>query len=127
MARARDVLRAHGSEVIYGTIRAITRDATTFLPWAKDDFACVIFNIRTPHTEAGLQRTADTFRGLMDAALGLGGSFFLTYHRYASAAQVEAGYPRFRAFLAKKLAYDPDELFSSDWYVHYRDAFAAGA
>ena len=56
--------------MIYGTIRAILRDTTTFLPWAKDDFACVIFNIRTPHTEAGLARTAATFRALIDAVIG---------------------------------------------------------
>ena len=124
MERARDILRAHGSEVIYGTIRAILRDTTSFLPWARDDFACVIFNLRTPHTDAGMQRTADTFRALIDASADLGGSYFLTYHRYASAAQVEACYPRFAEFLAKKKAYDPDELFTSDWYLHYRNAFA---
>ena len=124
MARAREILRAHGSEVIYGTIRAILRDTTSFLPWAKDDFACVIFNIRTPHTEPGLRRTADTFRALIDASTCLGGSYFLTYHRYASADQVEACYPRFPEFLAQKKAYDPDELFTSDWYLHYRNAFA---
>ena len=43
------------------------------------------------------------------------------------AAQVEACYPGFRAFLARKLAYDPDEVFSSDWYVHYRDRFGRDA
>lgn len=122
MTRAREILRAHGSEVIYGTIRAILRDTTSFLPWARGDFACVIFNIRTPHTELGLQRTADTFRALIDASTALGGSYFLTYHRYASAAQVEACYPRFREFLARKKAHDPGELFTSDWYLHYRDA-----
>ena len=124
MERARDILRAHGSEVIYGTIRAVQRDTTSFLPWAKDDFACVIFNLRTPHTDAGMQRTADTFRALIDASADLGGSYFLTYHGYASAAQVESCYPRFREFLAKKQFYDPEELFSSDWYVNYRNAFA---
>ena len=120
VTRAREILRAHGSEVIYGTIRAIMRDTTSFLPWAKDDFACVIFNIRTPHTRAGLERTADTFRALIDASIALQGSFFLTYHRHATAAQVEACYPRFRDFLACKLRYDPTELFTSDWYRHYR-------
>ena len=123
MARAGGILRAYGSEVIYGTIRAILRDTVSFLPWAKDDYACVIFNIRTPHTEAGLKRTAETFRALIDASCELGGSFFLTYHRYASVAQVEACYPRFRDFLARKELYDPDELFVSDWYLHYRDVF----
>jgi len=124
MAAAREILRTHRSEVIYGTIRAVLRDTVSFLPWAKDDFACVIFNIRTAHTEEGLQRTADTFRALIDASCRLGGSFFLTYHRYASVAQVEACYPRFREFLAKKKIYDPGEVFVSDWYRHYSAAFA---
>ncbi|MEO8102820.1 MAG: FAD-binding oxidoreductase [Betaproteobacteria bacterium] len=127
MQQAREVFRSLGSEVIYGTIRAIMRDTVSFLPWAKDDFACVIFNVRTPHTHAGTQNTADTFRALIDASSELGGSFFLTYHRYASAIQVEACYPRFRQWLAMKKRHDPDELFCSSWYKHYRDAFAATA
>lgn len=125
MQQARGVFRRFGTEVIYGTIRAIMRDTDSFLPWAKADFACVIFNLRTPHTDSGLRQTADTFRALVDASTGLGGSFFLTYHRYASAAQVEACYPRFCEWLTLKKSYDPHELFSSTWYAHYRDAFAA--
>ncbi len=124
MQRAREVLRRFGTEVIYGTIRSILRDTTSFLPWAQDDFACVIFNLRTPHDAAGLARTADTFRALIDASAELGGSFFLTYHRHATAAQVRRCHPRFEAWLAKKREYDPGELFTSDWYTHYRDAFA---
>ena len=127
MEQAREVFRRFETEVIYGTIRAILRDTVSFLPWAKDDFACVIFNLRTPHSETGLRLTADTFRALIDASNGLGGSFFLTYHRYASAAQVEAAYPQFRAWLDLKRRYDPDLLFVSDWYLHYRDAFALSA
>ena len=69
--------------------------------------------------------TAAAFRALTDASIALGGGFFLTYHRHASAAQVEAAYPRFRAFLQHKRALDPHERFTSDWYRHYRDAFAA--
>jgi hypothetical protein len=124
MQQARDVFRATGTEVIYGTIRAIVRDTVSFLPWAKDDFACIIFNIRTPHTEHGRQQTADTFRALIAISSALGGSFFLTYHRYATAAQVETCYPRFRQWLQRKKHYDPSTLFTSNWYQHYRDAFA---
>ena len=46
MEQAREVFRRFETEVIYGTIRAILRDTVSFLPWAKDDFACVIFNLR---------------------------------------------------------------------------------
>lgn len=125
MEAARRVFRKSGTEVIYGTIRAIQRDRTSFLPWAGDDFVCIIFNLRTPHTTAGRARTADTFRALADAGNRLGGSFFLTYHRYATARQVEASHPRLREWLRMKMKHDPTELFTSDWYVHYRDEFAA--
>ena len=125
MQRAGQILRAFGTEVIYGTIRSILRDTTSFLPWAKDDFACVIFNLRTPHDPAGVLRTANTFRALIDVSIELRGSFFLTYHRAATSAQVAACYPDFRQWLAKKLAYDPHQRFTSTWYTHYRDAFAS--
>jgi FAD/FMN-containing dehydrogenase len=118
MEAAREVLRSNGVEVIYGTIRSILRDTTSFLPWARDDYACVVFNLRTPHDAAGQSRTADAFRGLIDAALDLDGSFFLTYHRHATRAQLLRAYPRLPQFLALKRRYDPDERFVSDWYRH---------
>ena len=110
--------------MIYGTIRAILRDQVSYLPWAKEDFVCIIFNLRTSHTQSGLERTANTFRALIDASRESGGSFFLTYHRSASVEQVEDCYPKFRDWLGLKKIYDPDEIFTSSWYVHYRDAFS---
>jgi hypothetical protein len=113
--------------VIYGTIRSIHRDTVSFLPWAKGDFVCIIFNLRTRHCPDGMQQTAETFQALIDAANHVGGSFFLTYHRHASATQVETSYPEFRNWLALKLRYDPSERWVSDWYIHYRNAFAEQA
>lgn len=127
MGAARLILQQHGTEVIYGTIRAIFRDTESFLPWAKQDYACVIFNLRTPHHAEGIENTANTFRALMDAAIERDGSFFLTYHRFARVDQVEVAHPRFREWLRCKKRYDSSELFMSEWYVHYRDAFAQHA
>lgn len=120
MVAARDVLLREQVEVIYGTIRAIQRDTTTFLPWAKCDYACVIFNLRTQHTDAGRARTAKAFQGLMQAALDLQGSFFLTYHRYATRAQLLLAYPQLPTFFAHKLRHDPQAVFQSDWYRNVR-------
>ena len=52
--RQKQTLRDAGVQDIYGTIRSIRRDQTTFLPWAKADYACVIFNLRTPHAARGI-------------------------------------------------------------------------
>jgi len=125
MDRARAVLRELDAEDIYGTIRAIQADTTTFLAWAREHAACVIFNLRTPHAPEGIARSAAASRSLIDAAADLGGSFFLTYHRWATREQVLRCYPTFPAFLRKKLEHDPRELFQSDWYCHYRDVLGA--
>jgi len=124
MAEVAADFREHDVDVIYGTVRLIERDEDSFLAWAREPWACVIFNLHTVHTPAGLNHSADAFRRLIDYAIERGGSYFLTYHHWATAAQLEACYPQFRAFLERKRAYDPDERFQSDWYRHYRDALA---
>ena len=111
-------------DVIYGTVRLIERDDESFLPWARERWACVIFNLHTTHTPRGLSDAADAFRRLIDYASARGGSYFLTYHRWATAEQLETCYPQARAFFAAKRRHDPEERFQSDWYRHYRDAFA---
>ena len=120
MRAAQTVLRGRGAELIYGTIRAIAQDETSFLPWARQPSACVVFNLRTPHTPVGLARTASAFRGLIDAALKLGGSYFLTYHRHATARQLRQAHPQIRAFAQHKQAIDPQGLLCSDWWRHIR-------
>ncbi len=127
MDRAATYLRASGVPVIYGTIRLIERDTDTVLAWAREPWACIIFNLHCEHTPSGLDRAAAAFRALIDIALLLGGSYYLTYHRWATRAQVEAAHPRFREFLAEKQTRDPADLFTSDWYRHHWDLFATPA
>jgi FAD/FMN-containing dehydrogenase len=124
LERSRAVLRETGIEDIYGTIRLVGREQTTYLRWARSDYACVIFNLRTRHDGAGIERSARTFRRLHDAAISLGGGFYLTYHRFATRRQVDACYPNFAEFLRLKRHYDPAERFDSAWYRHYREMFA---
>jgi FAD/FMN-containing dehydrogenase len=125
LARAATELRPRGLPVIYGTVRLIERDAESFLAWAREDFACVIFNLHTEHSPAGLVQSADAFRALIDAALTFGGSYFLTYHRWARRDQVAQAYPQFAEFLRQKTAHDPAHRFQSEWWRHYQKMFAA--
>jgi FAD/FMN-containing dehydrogenase len=125
MDEARADFISHNIPIIYGTIRMIEKDSESFLAWAKEPYACVIFNLHVEHTSEGLQSSADAFRRLIDMAIARGGSYYLTYHRFARRDQVESCYPRFAEFLGRKRHYDPDERFQSDWYRHYRDMFGA--
>jgi FAD/FMN-containing dehydrogenase len=124
MADAADDLRRNGVQDIYGTVRLIERDDECFMAWAKESYACIIFNLHVEHTPEGIASSANAFRRLIDVGIKYGGSYYLTYHRHATRAQVEACYPQFPEFLRLKKQYDPRELFQSDWYRHYREMFA---
>jgi FAD/FMN-containing dehydrogenase len=125
LAEVREDFRKNHTALIYGTVRLIERDDESFLPWAKQSYACTIFNLHVVHSTAGIQRSADAFRKLIDMAARRGGSYYLTYHRHATRSQLESCYPQFAEFLRLKKHYDPDERFQSDWYRHHRTMFAA--
>jgi len=123
MAATAKLLKDGSVPVIYGTVRLIEQDDQSFLAWARQNYACIIFNLHTEHDEAGIARSSDAFRALIDLALSFGGSYFLTYHRWARRDQIEKAYPQFQDFLKKKEEFDPNQRFQSEWWRHHRNLF----
>jgi FAD/FMN-containing dehydrogenase len=141
---AAGLLIARGSPVIYGTIRLVQPDVETVLAWARQRFACVIFNLHVDHAAGPIERWQDpaglgsspwvgdpsrqavSFRALIDLAADLGGSYYLTYHRFATPEQLERCFPRVRQCFSAKHRYDPSGVFQSDWFRHYAPTFIAG-
>jgi len=113
----RDFLR-QPADVIYGTIRLIEPDAESALPWARDQYACVIFNLHVDHEAAAIADAASAFIRLIDHAIAHRGSYFLTYHRFARPDQLLTCHPRLREWLTMKDQIDPHRTFQSDWYRH---------
>ena len=124
MEAVREDLRENRANLIYGTVRFIEKDDLSFLPWAKERYACIIFNLHTAHDAASIEKTAGHFRGLIDRAIQFGGSYYLTYHHWATRKQVETCYPQFVEFLKLKRTFDPEERFQSEWYRFYKRMFA---
>jgi FAD/FMN-containing dehydrogenase len=125
MEAAREELKRRRANVIYGTVRLIEKDDESFLAWAREAWACVIFNLHIDHTPQWIDEAAAAFRSLIDVGIAHGGSYYLTYHRWATKEQVVKCYPQFSEFLRLKLKYDPREIFQSDWYRHYQRLFDA--
>jgi FAD/FMN-containing dehydrogenase len=119
----REGLRAERIELIYGTIRLIEKEEETFLPWARESYVCVVFNVHVPHTAECVAKAARDCQFLIDRAIAHGGRYFLTYHRWARRDQVEACYPEFPEFLRLKRKYDAEGCFQSNWYRHYKRMF----
>jgi hypothetical protein len=111
--------RQHALDIIYGTIRIIDADDETVLAWARQRWACIVFNLHVTHTVEGIAKAAVDFRRLIDRAIQFGGSYYLTYHRWADARQLVACHPRITEFLHEKRQFDPGGVFRSDWYTHH--------
>jgi FAD/FMN-containing dehydrogenase len=116
----REDFRQHDVNVVYGTIRLVEKDDESFLAWAKEAYAGIIFNLHVAHTPPGIAHAQQAFRRLIDRAIQHRGSFYLTYHKFATRDQLLVCYPQFPQFLQEKRRYDPEERFQSDWYRHYR-------
>jgi FAD/FMN-containing dehydrogenase len=124
LAAVRRDCREHNVNVIFGVFRLIDKDEESFLAWAKENYVCIIFNLHVVHSDSGIAKATGDFRRLIDRAIEHGGSYYLTYHRWATRRQVETCYPQFVEFLRLKKKYDAEERFQSDWYRHYKSMFA---
>jgi FAD/FMN-containing dehydrogenase len=116
LAAAARELRTLDANVVYGTVRLVERDDESVLAWAREPWACIVVNLHVEHSRVGVERAAAAFRRLIDLALDRAGSFYLTYHRWATRSQLLTAYPQLPAFLDAKHAHDPDGLLQSDWY-----------
>lgn len=119
----REDFRTNETNVVYGTVRLIEEDTESFLTWAKHSYAATVFNFHVEHTPEGIEKAKGQFQHIIDRALQHGGSYFLTYHRWARKDQILTAYPQMPEFLRLKKRYDPEERFQSDWYRHYREMF----
>ena len=124
LADVRDDFVAHGVDPTYGTIRFIEKDEESFLAWAREPYACIVCNLHVVHSVVGQRKAIADVQRIIDRAIEHGGSYFLTYHRWAERRQVEACYPQMPNFLRLKKRYDPHERFQSEWYRHYVKMFA---
>lgn len=124
LEQVRALFISRKTNMVYSTVRFIEKDDESFLPWARELSACIIFNIDTEHSAKAQSATQDVCRDLIDIAIKYGGRYYLTYHRFARKDQVIKCYPEFIEFLKAKRKHDPARVFRSDWYSFYEKMFA---
>ena len=117
----RDVLKRRGVNVINVSIRHAKQDRTSLLAWARTDvFAFVIYYKQG--TSPGARADVGVWtRELIEAALRLGGSYYLPYQVHATETQFLRAYPRASEFFALKRRLDPTNKFRNElWTRYYR-------
>ncbi|HZE76485.1 MAG TPA: FAD-binding oxidoreductase [Gemmatimonadales bacterium] len=117
--KLRDVLRRHRVNVINVSIRHAKADAGALLAWARTEvFAFVLYYKQ--RTDAAAREQVGTWtRDLIDAALSVGGSYYLPYQPHATNAQFLRAYPRAPEFFALKARLDPTNKFRNKLWDRY--------
>ena len=82
-------------------------------------FRSVVLYVNQTVDEAGIEKMRGLTRDLVDLAHRHGGRFFLPYQRHYDALQLRRAYPMIADVFAAKRRFDPDGLFSNNFYEAY--------
>jgi decaprenylphospho-beta-D-ribofuranose 2-oxidase len=120
MDRFREILLTGRMNVLSSTVRYVTPNATPALAYAPRRAAFAIIQMsNVPLSPEGQARTAAVTQRLVDAAIENGGTYYLTYQLYPTPEQLHRAYPNARHAFERKRFYDPEELFTSQFYQKY--------
>ncbi|MDP3898385.1 MAG: FAD-binding oxidoreductase [Mesorhizobium sp.] len=115
IAGAREILARSPLPLLNASVRIVHQEdiALTYAP--EPAFSLVLY-INQKANAAGSEQMRQLTRELIDLTLDHRGRFFLPYQLHYTGRQLLESYPELPAFLAKKLAIDPTELFTSTFY-----------
>jgi FAD/FMN-containing dehydrogenase/SAM-dependent methyltransferase len=126
--RMAGIFQRHRVNVLNVSIRHARQDPGSLLAWARaETFAFVVYYKQRTRPNAR-ERVAVWTRELIDAALAVGGTYYLPYQPHATDEQFHAAYPRARELFALKRKYDPEyRLRGALWDKYYAPTLQAAA
>lgn len=101
------------------TVRDLHPDGDSFLRYADQKMFALVLLFNQPMGVRAESNMQDFTRELIDAAIDLGGRYYLPYRLHATPDQFHRAYPMAKEFFEHKRRYDPDELFQSQFYWKY--------
>ncbi len=115
-----EIFQRHRVNVLNVSIRHAIADPGAMLAWARTEtFAFVVYHKQRTRPNARA-RVAVWTRELIDAVIGVGGSYYLPYQAHATPEQFHAAYPRAQELFALKRRLDPDfRLRNVLWDTYY--------
>ena len=116
---ARRIILQNKADLLNVTVRELEPDQDTFLRYADQHIFAFVMFFSQPRTPEGEARMQAITRELIDAAVKLGGRYYLPYRLHATVEQFQRAYPQAGRFFELKRKYDPSELFQNQFYVKY--------
>jgi FAD/FMN-containing dehydrogenase len=115
----RKTVQDNGANLLNVTIRIVSKDEITSLPYAKENMFAFVLYFNQKFNEKESRILQKTTTDLIDVATGLGGTYYLPYQLYYSQEQLHKAYPEIDAFFAAKKKFDPIGLLTNKFYEKY--------
>ena len=115
----RDIVEDTGVNLLNVTLRIVTKDTLSALPYAKDDRIAYVLYFNQALNEDDSKKLEGATVKLIDLATSLDGTYYLPYQLYYSSEQLRTAYPEIDTFFTLKRKYDPTERFSNAFYEKY--------
>lgn len=120
MDEFRDILLKNKVNTISFTIRYVKANSETYMAYAPtEDAFAIIYMSSVGLSEKAQEKIEQTTQKIVDTAINNSGTYYLTYQLYPTKEQMRKAYPNTDLFFAKKLQYDPSEMFMNKFYEKY--------
>ena len=113
------ILQAHQVEAVNVSIRHSPGAPDSCLSWAREEVFSFVLYYWQHVSVADREEVGAWTRELIDAALSLGGTYYLPYQLHATREQFTRAYPNARRLFALKAQYDPGKRFRNKLWDKY--------
>ncbi|WP_239326144.1 FAD-binding protein [Snodgrassella gandavensis] len=114
------ILKKHRANVVNISIRHANPDSGSLLAWARTEVFAFVVYYQQATDESSKEQVGIWTRGLIDAVLANGGSYFLPYQLHATPEQFQRAYPQAEQFFKLKAQLDPENKFNNMLLERYR-------
>lgn len=117
--KMREIFQTHSVNVLNVSIRHAHPDPGSLLAWAREEVFSFVVYYKQGTSEKDKTEVGNWTRELIDAALSVGGAFYLPYQIHASEKQFHQAYPRASEFFSLKDKLDPQARFTNKLWDRY--------
>lgn len=117
--RLRSIIPECHGNLLNVTVRSVEQDDDTFLRYADRPMLSLVMLFNQKRTVEGEAAMRQMTRQMIDAAIEVGGRYYLPYRLHATVEQFHAAYPMAADFFELKRRHDPDEMFQNQFYLKY--------
>jgi FAD/FMN-containing dehydrogenase len=114
-----EILKRHKVNALNVSVRHARQDPGTVLAWARGETFAFVLYYKQRTRDNAINRVSVWTRELIDAAISVGGSYYLPYQPHATVEQFHAAYPKARELFAVKRLLDPHFRFRNVLWDKY--------